>query len=68
MIIAPGFIGIDVSKATLDIYDSTGDRFWQIPNRADALAPLVEAWRAEGRFVTLEATGRYDRVLSGALA
>lgn len=68
MIIAPGFIGIDVSKATLDIYDSSGDRWWQIANRADALAPLLEAWRAEGRFVTLEATGRYDRVLCDALA
>lgn len=61
------FVGIDVSKATLDIFEFEG-RHRQIANTAEALAPLVAEWKERGTFVLFEATGRYDRLLRQALA
>lgn len=63
MIIHPGFVGIDVSKRHLDIFD--GDRCQRVPNSAESVAGLVDRWR--GRFVLFEATGRYDRHLREVL-
>ena len=68
MTIAPGVIGIDVSKMTLDVYDAVARRHACIANDPAALAPLVEDWRAAGRFVVMEATGRHDLALRRALA
>lgn len=63
MIIAPGFIGIDVSKDHLDIFDGTARR---IANTAEAVAAYVGGL-APPRLVLFEATGRYDRVLQQQL-
>lgn len=63
MIIAPGFIGIDVSKDNLDIFDGTARR---IDNTAEAIA----AWMADlapPQRVLFEATGRYDWLLGQQL-
>lgn len=63
MIIAPGFIGIDVSKDHLDIFDGCAHR---IANTAEA----ITSWLAEltvRRLVLFEATGRYDRQLQQQL-
>jgi transposase len=59
MIIAPGFIGIDVSKHHLDIFDGTARR---ILNSAEAIAAWIEGLAGTQR-VLFEATGRYDREL-----
>ncbi len=67
MIIAPGFIGIDVSKRHLDIFDPTAMP-QQLDNTAAALAGLIEGWAQRDAFVLFEATGHYDRVLRQALA
>jgi Transposase and inactivated derivatives len=68
MIIAPGFVGIDVSKHHLDVFDSTHRQHHRIDNTATAIAPLAAAWAAAGAFVLLEATGRYDTALRDGLA
>ncbi len=67
MIIAPGFIGIDVSKNHLDIFDPSAMPR-RIDNTASELADLVQDWAQRDAFVLFEATGRYDLVLRQALA
>lgn len=64
--IHPVVIGIDVSKATLDVFDP-GRGPARMANSAEALGPLVDEWAARGCIVVFEATGRYDAVLAGAL-
>lgn len=65
MIIHPGYVGIDVSKAHLDIFDATrGAR--RVTNDPAAIAALVAAL-APGDTVLFEATGVYDRALAHAL-
>jgi transposase len=68
MIIAPGFIGIDVSKDSLDIFDAAAGGAARRGNTAPAIAGLVEDWAERDAFVLFEATGRYDLVLRHALA
>lgn len=59
--IAPVFVGIDVSKATLDIFaEGLGHR--RIANAPDALAAMI-ASLPRPCFVVLEATGAYDALL-----
>lgn len=68
MIIAPGFIGIDVSKAHLDIFDASVGKAVRVANSAPAVAGLAADWAAREVFVLFEATGRYDHALRQALA
>jgi transposase len=67
MIISPGFVGIDVSKSTLDIFDAAIGRGERIQNASAPIAALVERWRSKPVFVLFEATGQYDRLLQAAL-
>ena len=67
MIIAPGFIGIDVAKHRLDVFDAAHGRPEAVANTAAALAPLIARWRDRAVFVVFEATGRYDAPLRHAL-
>lgn len=63
MIIAPGYIGIDVSKDHLDIFAGSARR---IPNTLEAIAGFLD--QLEGSpLVAFEATGRYDRLLQQQL-
>jgi transposase len=67
--ITPGFIGIDVSKNHLDIFDAAIGRSVRIDNSVPALAGLIANWaQREDAFVLFEATGRYDLLLRRALA
>ena len=68
MIITPGFVGIDVSKATLDIFDSTTGQGRRIDNTEQAISALIACWQGQDRFVLFEATGRYDTALRRALS
>jgi len=63
MIIAPGYIGIDISKTHLDIYDGAPHR---IGNRPEAIASFLAGLEAP-RLVLFEATGSYDRDLQAEL-
>lgn len=63
------FVGIDVSKATLDLaVRPTGER-WQVPNDDPALPELVVRLRARAPTrLVLEATGGYEHAVVAALA
>lgn len=63
MNIAPGFIGIDVSKHHLDIFDGSAQR---IANTGEAIAAWLGGIIGTG-LVLFEATGRYDRQLRALL-
>lgn len=67
MIVTPGFVGCDVSKAHLDIFDGGLGRPERIPNRAEAIAERVALWRDREVLVVFEATGRYDAALAAEL-
>src|SRR3954468_19711310 len=60
MMIAPGFVGIDVSKHHLDVFDAACDTPARLANTADAGAELAKGWAQRDAFVLFEATGRYD--------
>lgn len=67
MTLHPETIGIDVSKATLDVFESGAGRAHRIGNEPAAIAALVATWRERGSFVIFEATGSYDRALRNEL-
>jgi transposase len=67
MIINRGFIGIDVAKHHLDVFEGGSGRTERLANTKESLAPLVARWRASGVFVLFEATGYYDLRLRRAL-
>src|SRR5579875_3337169 len=64
MDIHPVVVGIDVSKARLDIFDGAAS---SCANTSQAIEPLARLWAGRGAFVVLEATGVYDRSLRQAL-
>lgn len=66
MIIHPGFVGIDVSKHFVDVFDAVeGAR--RVANTGEAIAALACGLARAGDFVLFEATGVYDRTLRHAL-
>ena len=69
MTIHPGIIGIDISKAHLDIFDAERGRPERLPNCAQAAHALAQRLgsRPNG-FAIFEATGHYDRHLRAAFA
>jgi transposase len=68
MNISPGFVGIDVSKSTLDIFDAAIGRGERLKNASRSIAAFIERWRDQKVFVLFEATGDYDRLLCRALS
>jgi transposase len=68
MKIHPGFVGIDISKHHLDVFDGGIGAVRRIDNVATAIDPLVAGWAGHDVFVLFEATGHYDTVLRRALS
>lgn len=68
MTLHPCFIGCDISKAHLDLFDSGTGRFARIANTQEAIQPMLEGWRHAEAFVVFEATGSYDSFLRHTLA
>ena len=65
---APVFVGIDVSKASLDVHLIPGDRSFSLPNDAPGSATLVErVTPLNVKLVVVEATGRYKRRVAADL-
>lgn len=63
------FVGIDVSKATLDVAVLPEERHWQIEREEAAIASLVDELRKHSpRLIVLEATGGLEALLTAALA
>lgn len=64
----PIYVGMDVSKATIDVCVSDGE-VWQAANDDSAMEELVNRIAAhEPTLVVLEATGGYESRVAGALA
>jgi len=64
----PVYVGIDVSKAHLDICVSDGE-VWQSPNDERGVRTLTkQLTRLQPDLVVLEATGRYEALAAAALA
>lgn len=66
---AGGFVGIDVSKATLEVAVRPGGRQWTAPHNEEGIAGLVEALREVApELIVVEATGGLQTVLVAELA
>jgi transposase len=65
---AQTFIGVDVSKDQLDVFDAATGRYWTVANETAALRRFARSAAGSGARVVLEATGGYDRPLTAALA
>jgi transposase len=66
---APRFVGIDVSKAHLDVAWRPGGREFRLPNSAEGIASLVERLQAlSPALILLEATGGQEWATAVALA
>ena len=62
-------IGIDVAKATLDVWAAPEGVGWSVPNDAAGIAGLVEQVRARAAsVVVVEATGGYEYAAVAALS
>lgn len=68
MTISPDFVGIDISKSTLDIFETARGRSERLDNASAPIAAMAARWRRQGSFVLFEATGSYDRRLRQALS
>ena len=65
----PIYVGIDVSKATLDVAVLPSSEAWQSANDPSGIDRLVERVAAlSPALVVLEATGRYEAACAAALA
>ena len=64
----PIFVGIDVSKLTLDIALSSGE-YWSCPNREGDFQALIERLKSLSvELIVLEASGGYEGAVTGSLA
>lgn len=68
MIIHPGYVGCDISKHDLDIFDARTGVCKRIANAAPACAALAKSLARSGDLLVFEATGSYDRLLRAALS
>ena len=65
----PGFVGIDVSKAQLDVALRPTDDCWHVNNDESGIAGIVERLRTgQPPLIVLEATGGLAGPAAGALA
>ena len=66
---APTYVGIDVSKAALDVAVLPAREAWQAADDPAGVGALVERVTALGpALVVLEATGRYEAPCAASLA
>jgi transposase len=63
------YVGIDVSKAVLDVAVKPSGEVWSVPNTAEGMQRLVEKLGGmSARLIVLEATGGLERRAVAALA
>lgn len=67
MTISPDYVGIDVSKATLDIFDAATGCCERIENMNRPVSALAKRLSGRNVCVVFEATGQYDRLLRKSL-
>ena len=62
-------VGVDVAKATLDVWVEPAGEGWAVPNDAAGIAELTEQLRARAAtLVVVEATGGYEYAAVAALS
>lgn len=66
--IAQNYVGCDISKQWLDLFDEASGRCQRIDNQVDAIDAYVARLQPDQDFVVMEATGVHDRLLRHALA
>jgi transposase len=65
----PVFVGVDVSKARLDVAVTGSDESWSVSNASEGILQLVERLREiEPALVVMEATGGFEVPAAAALA
>lgn len=67
MTILPCFIGCDIAKAHLDLFEETSGQGFRIANTPEAIAAWLSSLDIGTAFVAFEATGPYDMALRRAL-
>jgi transposase len=67
MTIHPCFIGCDIAKHHLDLFDESRGESFRIDNTTAAIAAWLSSLDPAAAFVAFEATGPYDRSLRRAL-
>jgi transposase len=68
MIVSECFVGIDVSKAMLDVAVLPGEKTWQVKREEVAMASLVATLQSLApRLIVLEATGGLESPVTAAL-
>lgn len=67
MTIHPCFIGCDVAKHHLDLFDEASGTSLRIANTSEAIAAWLSSLDGKDGFVAFEATGPYDMTLRRAL-
>ena len=68
MTISSAYVGIDISKRHLDIFDTASGRGERLANTLSEVAALARRCAAAGSSVVFEATGSYDAALAHAMA
>ena len=66
MTLPQDYIGVDIAKGWIDVFYASSSKHERITIAKPSLARLSHA--AEGCLVVLEASGGYERPLTGALA
>lgn len=67
MSISHHYIGCDVSKSWLDVFDPRTGRVQHLDNTSEAISKFVSSLQGQNAFVLFEATGTYDSVLRTSL-
>ena len=62
------YVGVDVSKDTLDVYRSDTGEHVKIENTEVDINALCKTWKKKNVFVAMEATGGYETLLVKCLA
>jgi transposase len=62
------YVGVDVSKGTLDVYMSSLDKSFQFANNVKGIKQLVNKLKAfDNPFIVMEATGGYEKSVAHVL-
>lgn len=63
MTIQHNYIGCDIAKKMLDLFDPLSGRLFRVANEADAIEAFAATLDPATSFVVMEATGSHDRLL-----
>ena len=62
------YVGCDISKSMIDLFDPQTDKLFRVANEPAALRAFAATLERQASFVVFEATGGHDRLLRHALS